>query len=174
MAAVEDEMALVTLIVMEPGSEWPGQVWDSDNVLAVANDEQGLLERTRARLDSMRQRGQLVRVAVLACNEAADPSSVTRRADLARELLSAVAATGFGRLVLTTTDRLSMRQRCELLSLVGDLSTAIRGARATVSVRFGEPSRREIGLADGIGGEVLAQTPSWVGSIGLHTSHHPT
>jgi hypothetical protein len=75
---------------------------------------------------------------------------------MAHELVAAVAATGFGRLVLTAPDRISMRERCELLSLVGELSHKLRGSTATVSVRFGEASRREIGPGDGIGGEMVA------------------
>jgi hypothetical protein len=76
-------MAVVTLIVMEPGSEWPGHVGDSESVVAVANAEEGLLEKTRRKLDSMRQQDQHVRVAVLACNQEGDDSSVSRRAELA-------------------------------------------------------------------------------------------
>jgi hypothetical protein len=147
-------MAVTTLIVMEPGSEWPGHVGDSEHVVAVANDDEGLLGRTREKVSSMRQHGEHVRVAVLACNRAADPSSVTRRAEVARELLTAVGDAGFGRLVLTVSDRASMRERCELLSLVGELSHDLRGP--TVSVRFGDAHRREIGPGDGVGGEKLA------------------
>jgi hypothetical protein len=135
-------MAVVTLIVMEPGSEWPGHVGDSEDVVAVANDDDGLLERTRKKVASMRQQGEHVRVAVLACNQEADPSSVSRRAEVAHELLTSVTAAGFGRLVLTASDRVSMGQRCELLSLAGELSQSLRGATANVSVRFGEGASR--------------------------------
>jgi hypothetical protein len=149
-------MAMVTLIVMEPGSEWPGHVGEAEDVVAVGNDgQESLLERTRSELDSIRLRGQHVRVALLACNEATDPTSVTSRAEVAHDLLTAVAAARFGRLALTASDRTSMRQRCELLSLAGELSLRIQGMTATVSVRFGEGRRRETGLADGIGAEVL-------------------
>lgn len=148
-------MALVTLIVMEPGSEWPGHVGGSEDVVAVGNGEEGLLERTRAELEWMRGRGQRVRVAVVACNGATDPEAVERRATVAHELLTAVSATGFGRLVLTTLDGTSTRQRRELLSLAGELSHRVRGATAMVSVRFGRADRREIGLSDGLGAEVV-------------------
>jgi hypothetical protein len=159
-------MAVVTLIVMEPGSEWPGHVGESEDVVAVGSDgEQSLLERTRSELDSIRLRGQRVRVALLACNEATDTASVTSRAEVAHELLTTVAAAGFGRLVLTASDRTSMRQRCELLSLAGELSLRIQGMTTTVSVRFGEGRRGEIGLADGIGAEVLTSALRYHGCV---------
>ena len=148
-------MAVITLIVMEPGAEWPGHVGDSQDVVAVGEQGEALLERSRQKLEAMRQRRQSVRVAVLACNDAMDPDSVARRAELAFELLTAVAGAGFGRLVLTASGDVPMRQRRALLALAGALSQRIRGMTATVSVRFGESDRREIGLADGIGAEVL-------------------
>jgi len=149
-------MAVVTLIVMEPGSEWPGYVGDSESVVAVAHEDEALLERTKQKLDAMRQERQQLRAAVLSCNTASDASSVARRSDVAHELLTAVTEAGPAKLVLAASDRITMQQRCELLSLAGELSQRLRGGTATVSVRFGETSRREIGLADGLGGEVLS------------------
>jgi hypothetical protein len=75
-----------------------------------------------------------------------------------------VTVAGFGKLVLTAPGRASMRQRCELLSLAGELSQRLRGATATVSLRFGEGGRRELGSSDGIGGEVLTHTLRYYGS----------
>jgi hypothetical protein len=156
-------MPVVTLIVMEPGSEWPGHVGESENVVAVGHDEEGLVERTRAELASILRRGQQVRVAVLACGQAADAASVRRRAEVADELISSVAAAGFGRLVLTAPDCASRGQRCELLALAGELSHKVRGATAAVSVRFGNGDRRELGSADGLGGEMLKQAFRYYG-----------
>jgi hypothetical protein len=152
----EVEMAVVALIVMESGSEWPGHVGDSENIVAVGQDGEGLLEKTRSKLESMRQQGQQIRVAVLACNQEDDPFSVSRRAEVAHELFASVTVTGFGRLLLTASDRVSMRQRYELLSLAGELSQRLRGMTSGVSVRFGEGARRELGRAGSIGGEVPA------------------
>jgi hypothetical protein len=129
-------MSLVSLIVMEPGSAWPGHVGDSENVVAVGEREEGLVPRIRRMLDAIRKRGEQVRVAVLACNEATDAASAARRAELARELLAAVAAVGFGRLVLSAADRASMDIRRELLTLAGALSQTPVGVAATISVRF--------------------------------------
>jgi hypothetical protein len=129
-------MGVVSLIVMEPGSAWPGHVGDSENVVAAGENDGGLLVRIRVRLDSLRKRGEQVRVAVLACNEQTDVTSVARRAELARELLAAVAAVSFGRLVLSAAERASMQLRGELLSLAGALSHTLAGTAATVSVRF--------------------------------------
>jgi|HubBroStandDraft_1064217.scaffolds.fasta_scaffold188942_2 hypothetical protein len=131
-------MGVVSLIVMEPGSAWPGHVGDSENVVAVGEQEEGLLHRIRQKLDSLRRRGEQVRVAVLACNEATDVASAARRAELAHELLSVVAAVGFGRLILSAAERASMPLRHELLSLAGALSHTRRGTATVVSVRFCE------------------------------------
>jgi glutamate racemase len=129
---------------MEPGSAWPGHVGDSENVVAVGEREEGLLPRIRLMLESIKKRGEHVRVAVLACNEATDVASVARRAELAHELLAAVAAAAFGRLVLSAAERASMQIRRELLTLAGALSYTRGGTAATISVRFNgtqEPAR---------------------------------
>jgi hypothetical protein len=131
-------MGIVSLIVMEPGSAWPGHVGDSENVVAVGEKEEGLLHRIRQKIDSLRRRGEQVRVAVIACNEATDAESAQRRAELAGELLSVVAAAGFGRLVLTAAERAPMPLRRELLALAGSLSHTRRGTATVVSVRFCE------------------------------------
>jgi hypothetical protein len=130
-------MDKASLIVMEPGSQWPGHVRDCENVVAVGCDQEELLQRTRQGLDSLRRRDHYLRVAVLACNAATDVVSAARRAEVAHELWAAVAAVGFGRLLLSATDRASMQLRHELLSLADALSQTLRGSSARVSVRFG-------------------------------------
>jgi len=77
-------MSVVSLIVMEPGSAWPGHVGDSENVVAVGEREDGMSRRIRSILDALRRRGEEIRVAVLACNEATDVVSP----ELAHELLA--------------------------------------------------------------------------------------
>ena len=134
-------MGVVSLIVMEPGSEWPGHVRDSENVVATSYRDEGLLLRTRRTLEALRQRGQNVRVAVLACSRATDVASVTGRARLAQELLAAVAAAGFGRLVLSSAEGASVPLRRELLTLAGALSQSVVGV--SVRVKFNDaPSAR--------------------------------
>jgi hypothetical protein len=139
-------MGKAALIVVEQGSEWPGHVGDCDNVVAVGYDEEGLLQKTRQGLDSLRRRGHYLRVAVLACNDATDLVSVAHRAEVAHELLTAVSAAGFGRLLLSARDRASMQLRSELLSLSGALRQRLQGSSATVSVRFGGASHGRQGL----------------------------
>jgi hypothetical protein len=126
-------MGVVSLIVMEPGSMWPGHVRDSENVVAVGDKEDGLVRRTRETLASLRLRGHQVRVAVLACNEAIDVASITSRALVARELLAAVAAARLGRLVLSSAERTSTQVRREILSLAGALTHSLRGASVRVT-----------------------------------------
>jgi hypothetical protein len=128
-------LQLVSLIVMESGSAWPGHVRDSENVVTIGHDDDGeLLPRTRHRLDLIERRGQRVRTAVLACNASVDVASNARRAGVALALLDAVAAGRFGRLVLTAADRTPLRLRYELQSLASSLSLARRDT--SVCVRF--------------------------------------
>jgi hypothetical protein len=136
----EVDMGIVSLIVMEPGSAWPGHIGDSENVVAAGCDDETLLPRVQHMLDALRARGQGVRVAVLACNGETDPRSAGRRADLARELRAAVAHNPCGRLVLCATEQASRRLRGELLSLTGRLTQQPEGGTATVSLRFGGAS----------------------------------
>ncbi len=127
-------MGVVSLIVMEPGSRWPGHVRDSENIVAASHLGEGLLQRTQRTLEGLLQRGQHVRVAVLACSDATDAVALACRAQLARELLAAVAVTGYGRLVLSSAEHASISLRRELLTLAGALSQTVLGT--SVRVRF--------------------------------------
>ena len=131
------DMGVVSLIVMEPGSLWPGRIRDSENLVAAGYDAEGLLERARRTVQTMRRQRDRVRVAVLACNEATDVASCGRRAEIARELLRAVATVTHGRLVLWAAERASADLRRDLLSLAGRLAPELSGTLASVSLRFG-------------------------------------
>jgi len=130
-------MSIVSLIVMEPGSSWPGHVGNTENVVAAGTDEEGLLPRTEHMVEALLGRHQAVRVAVLACNDATDAASAGRRAEIARVLLHAVASSAFGRLVLCADPDASMRLRHQLLSLAGALIRELEDTTATVALRFG-------------------------------------
>jgi hypothetical protein len=149
-------MATITLIVMEPGSLWPGRACDQNNVIAVGSEARNLLFRTRRRLDLLRSSGVKVREAVLACGDSSAPGMDELRCELAHELLSALIEGGFGRLILTAADGVTIQQRRGLLALAGALSRRVRGTLITVSVRFGGARRREFGVGDGLDGEILA------------------
>jgi hypothetical protein len=128
-------MEAVSLIVMEPGSDWPGHVRNSENVVTIGHHQEGgLLQRTLQRVDSIQRRGQTVRVAVLACSVVTDAALLTSRTALAHELLRVVAAAPFGRLVLSVAERAPTDLRCELLSLAGALSHTLRAT--SVWVKF--------------------------------------
>jgi hypothetical protein len=131
-------MGTVSLIVMEHGSAWPGRVGDCEDVVAVHDDKSVLLDRTRLKLDVLRRRGQHLRVAVLACNAETDRESLTRRAEVAHELLREVSSVGFGRLLLSTGQRPSMPLRLGVLSLAHALRRTPAGMAATVNIRFGD------------------------------------
>ena len=136
-------MATVSLVVMEPGSEWPGHVGDYANLVAFSHSGEKLLLRTQEKLDALQRGEQDIRVAVLACNgETADGEADGYRTQVARTLLSAVSSKTLGRLVLSASGRASVRLREELLALTGTLSAQLQGTTATVSLRFTEELQR--------------------------------
>jgi hypothetical protein len=137
---VDVSMPLVSLVVMEPGSEWPGHLGDHSNLVAFSQTGEKLLQRTQEEIDALRRSQQNVRVAVLACNAATDGEVDGYRAKIARALLAAVKQTTFGRLVLSASGGASLRLRQELFALAGALSEELRGTTASVSLRFPEAS----------------------------------
>jgi hypothetical protein len=132
------DIALVSLVVMEPGSEWPRHFGHDSNLVAFSQKREKLLQRTQEELDILRRSQQSVRVAVLACNGDTDGEVDQYRAKIARTLLTAVMGTTFGRLVLSASGSASLRVRQELLALAGTLTDQLCGTSATVSLRFTE------------------------------------
>jgi hypothetical protein len=132
-------MTGIALVVMEPGSEWPGHVGESETLVALRSGLD-MVRGTRERLAALQRQRAEVRVAVLACNGATDAATAGRRADVARELLSCVSRTWRGRLVLTApAGRASGLFRHHMLSLAGTLSDHLPGTSATVTLRFTDP-----------------------------------
>jgi hypothetical protein len=129
-------MTTTAMIVMEPGSDWPGQIGDFTNLVAFSHGCEDLLQRTQEKLGVLRRSKQTVRVAVLACNAATGDAPAGRRAQLARTLLDAVASATCGRLILSARGRASHKLLGELLALAEALAQELRGTRATVSLRF--------------------------------------
>jgi hypothetical protein len=134
-------MSTVSLVVMEPGSEWPGHVGQCSNLVAFSQKGEKLLQRTREELAALHRDQQRVRVAVLACNGETDGEADGYRAQVALTLLGAVTSTTLGRLVLSASGSASLRMRHELLGLAGTLSERLRGTTATVLLRFNQASR---------------------------------
>ncbi len=133
--------AEVSLVVVEPGSEWPSPVGDHPSLIAFSPDTDRLLERTREMLDALRRSQRYVRVAVLACNGDMEGDEDGFRTLIARALLDAVSSQSSGHLVLHADGRASLRLRQELLRLTGALSERLGGTTATVSLRFTEEPR---------------------------------
>jgi hypothetical protein len=132
-------MAGIAFVVMEPGSEWPGHVGESETLVALRSG-QDMVQCTRDRLAVLRRQREEVRVAVLACNGATDAASADRRAHVARELLASVSRTFRGRLVLTASAwRASSLFRHHMLTLAGTLTDHLPGTSATVTLRFTDP-----------------------------------
>jgi hypothetical protein len=136
----EIAVATVSLIVLEPGSEWPRHIGHHSNLIAFSHRGEKLLQRTKDELETLRRGQQNVRVAVLACNGETGGEVDGCRAQIARTLLAAVTRTTFGRLVLSAGGRASLGVRHELLGLAGALTEQLRGTTATVSLRFIEAS----------------------------------
>jgi hypothetical protein len=141
------DMTTTAMIVMEPGGDWPGQIGDSTNLVAFSQGGEDLLRKTQEKVDALRRGKQAVRVAVLACNPAAGGATALRRAQLARMLLGLVTSTTCGRLVLSASGRASRQLREELLRLAGELTEELRGATATISLRFADASLSPMGTA---------------------------
>jgi hypothetical protein len=140
--AAPDEIAVTTvsLVVMEPGSEWPCHIGHHSNLVAFSQRGEKLLQRTKEELFTLHRGQQNVRLAVLACNGETGGEADGYRAQIARTLLAAVTRTTFGRLVLSASGGASLEVRQELLALAGALSEQLRGTTATVSLRFTEAS----------------------------------
>jgi hypothetical protein len=126
------------MIVMEPGSEWPGHVGDSTNLVVLGHETRDLLGRTQEKLDVLHRSKQTVRVAVLACNAATGDEASGRRAQLARTLLGPVTSTTCGRLILMASACAPLPLLQELLTLAETLAQDLRGTTVTVSVRFAQ------------------------------------
>jgi hypothetical protein len=132
----EVEMMTTAVVVMEPGSDWPGQIGDSMNVLALSPGGRDDLRRTQETLAVLHRRKQGVHVAALTCGATADARVAGRRAQLAGVLLDTVAAGTDGQLILTASDSARNPARDELLALADTLIERLRGTNATVSLRF--------------------------------------
>ena len=116
--------------------------------MAAGSGGVALLERTRRTVDLLRVRSQCVRVAALACCEQADLDSARYRAEIATQLLIAIAPAALGRLFLCTGDRPSLRLRQRALSLAGVLCHELRGTTSAVAVRFGTSSEGCLEMAE--------------------------
>jgi hypothetical protein len=139
-------MTTTAMIVMEPGSDWPGQVGDATSLVAFGHGCDDLLQRTQNELGILRRSKQVIRVAVLACNAATGSVASVGRAQLARALLGAVASTSSGRLLLTASGQASPPLLQELLGLAEALTEEVRGTSVTVSLRFADAPRARVGL----------------------------
>jgi hypothetical protein len=127
-----------TLVVMEPGSQWPGHVGYHVNLVAFCPNCDELPRGTEEALNALRGAEESVRVAVLACNGETDGAEPNPRTQIAFRLLAAVTTATFGRLVLSASDGASLPLREELFALADALSAKLRGTTATVSLKFGD------------------------------------
>jgi hypothetical protein len=130
-------MTTTSLVVMEPGSEWPGQVGDSMNVVSAPRCDD-LLLLTRAKLLALERSKQHLHIAVLAVNSVVDAPAALRRAEVARLLLGSVTRCACGRIVLCASHEAEDELREQLLTLTGALTKDLWGTTATVSLRFTE------------------------------------
>jgi hypothetical protein len=140
-----DAMTGVALVVMEPGSEWPGHVGVSETLVALKPGHD-TIRCTRERLAALRRQREEINVAVLACNGAMDSETARRRIAVGREMLASI--TRHGRLVLTASaEGASSELRQHLLSLAETLTDGLRGTSATVTLRFTDRAPRAVPVA---------------------------
>jgi hypothetical protein len=150
-------MLTTTMVVMEPGSDWPGQIGDSMNVVAGHKGDD-LLRRAQEKLGALWRNETRVRVAVLACNSATDRGAAVRRAQVAHTLLDAVSHSSFGRLILGASERASHPLRQELLALAHALTVGLGGSTPRVSLLCGDRSAaEEVGALDYRGARKVAR-----------------
>jgi hypothetical protein len=133
-------MASIALVVVEPGSDWPAFV------SGVAHDIVGLSQASgepngvtvQRACDRAKRSRAVVLLSVLACNADVDDESVHLRAFTASRLLTAVAHTDGGQLVLSGSSFASASLRLGLIGLAATLSNAVPENLASVSVRIGD------------------------------------
>jgi hypothetical protein len=132
-------MTAIALVVVEPGSVWPAFVRGAEHDvvgLSQASGEGVTLQRVCDRAEHSRA---AVRLAVLACNADVDEESIRRRAVAASRLLTAVAQTEGGELILSGSNLACASLRLGLIGLAAKLSnTAVLENLASVSVRIGD------------------------------------
>ncbi len=133
-------MASIALVVVEPGSDWPafvcGTAHDVVGLGQASGEPNGVtLQRVCDRAEHSRA---AVCLAVLACNADVDDESIHRRAFTASRLLTAVAHTDGGQLILSGSSGASAALRLGLVGLAATLSNVVLENLASVSVRIGD------------------------------------
>jgi hypothetical protein len=133
-------MASIALVVVEPGSDWPAFVCGAGHDvvgLSQASGESNGVTPQRV-CDRAEHSGAAVRLAVLACNAEVDDDSIHRRAFTASRLLTTVAHTNGGQLILSASSCASAALRLGLVGLAATLSNVVLENLASVSVRIGD------------------------------------
>jgi len=125
-----------TIVVMEPGSDWPGPFGKSAHVLAFGVGADNRYDRTHERLAAMFGGRRDVSVAVLACNASTGAIAAVERIRLGRSMLDALKDVAHGRLVLSASAGSSHELLGDLLELAATLVDGARGSSATVSLNF--------------------------------------
>jgi hypothetical protein len=133
-------MTSIVLVVVEPGSDWPafvcGAAHDVIGLSQASGEPNGVMvQRVCDRAEHSRA---VVRLAVLACNADVDDESIHRRAFTASRLLTAVARTDGGQLILSGGSFASAALRLGLIGMAATLSNAVQENLASVSVRIGD------------------------------------
>jgi|HubBroStandDraft_6_1064221.scaffolds.fasta_scaffold241665_3 hypothetical protein len=133
-------MASIALVVVEPGSNWPafvcGAAHDVVGLSQASGEPNGVtLQRVCDRAEHSRA---AVRLAVLACNADVDDESIHQRAFTASRLLTAVAHTDGGQLILSGSGCASAALRLGIVGLAATLSNVVLESLASVSVRIGD------------------------------------
>jgi hypothetical protein len=94
--------------------------------------------RVGEQLDTLFARGASLTTAVVACNERLDETAQRARAEIARTAMGAMAKLRSGGLLLSVSERSSVRLRSALAELATELGSEWQRAEVTASVRLGD------------------------------------
>lgn len=98
----------LSLVVMEPGSDWPATIPESTDVLAFGQmhgeEQDELLRRMRDRVRAHARHGEKVACAILSCNESTSEEALSARVSTVRALVAALRRDGGERLMLVGRD----------------------------------------------------------------------
>jgi hypothetical protein len=129
----------LAVVVVESGSAWPAFVSGLGLDLVALNQvpdyaSDPALQRA---CDRAERTGGVVKLAVVACNADVDEAAVRRRTVTAVRLLTALARSDRGLLVLSASVGITPMLRHVLKGLAETLNDALRGSSASVTVCIG-------------------------------------
>jgi hypothetical protein len=145
---MDESDSRVAVVVTEAGARWPTYSREVHGRAASAVVEcqppsEALDEfssRVTARVRRLQTRKSQIPVAIMATSARADSSATAARYRIARAVLSAMTAQGYGELIISADELLPDAARHELVAFAGALCDGLRGSDVVVRVRFASRS----------------------------------